>query len=72
VGTKTLKEADEEVYNLIAKERQRQIRGLELIASEVGRVRDCGSAGVTEEEGGDGTELYFSSCHGGSWLVLDQ
>jgi glycine/serine hydroxymethyltransferase len=34
-GNRSLKEVDEEIYNLIQEEKDRQIRGLELIASEV-------------------------------------
>ena len=37
-GKDPLQEVDPEIKELIGKEKQRQVMGLELIASEVGRV----------------------------------
>jgi len=69
VGNRSLKEVDDEVYNLIKKERHRQVSGLELIASE-----NFTSTAVLEALGSCFTNKYAEGLpgnryYGGSQVV---
>jgi len=62
-GNRTLKEADPEIHSLIEEEKARQLRSVELIASEnftSGAVRECLGSVLTNKysEGQPGGRYY--------------